>query len=67
VFSQYQLSNHHQPEMERRFIRIKFSLIGKGEDVSITKRFINNAQITQLVIVCKVTQNHNGQQGNKPK
>jgi hypothetical protein len=44
VFSQYQLPDHHQPEIEWGFIGVNFSLVSKGEDISVAKRFVNNAQ-----------------------
>jgi len=55
------LSEHHNPKVEWGLVGINQAMTGKCGDRSIFQRFVGNAQIPQLIIGSKISENENWQ------
>ena len=58
VVPQQPLASHHDPQIERRFVGISHTVVGKCEKRMPRQRLIGNAQVAQLVGRGKIAPQH---------
>ena len=61
MFAEKNLAEHDDPDIQGRFVGIRFPLVGKGEQMPVAQRFVGDAQVAQFVRRREIAQDHDWQ------